>query len=306
MTRTATPGLPLPLVLRGKVREVYQLDRDRLLLVASDRISAFDVVMREPVPGKGAVLTQLSAYWFRKLADVMPSHFLSTDIDEIIREHPALEPHRAELAGRTMVVRRTEPVPFECVVRGYLAGSAWAEYQTHGTLAGETLPPGLVESDRFDPPIFSPATKAVSGHDENVTFTQLADGVGTHRAETLRDASLALYEAGRKAAARVGIIIADTKFEFGVDDGGALLLIDEVLTPDSSRFWPEDRYQPGRSQPSFDKQPVRDYLAVLREDGTWNGQAPPPTLPRQVVESTAQRYQDIYQRLTGEPCEAAS
>ncbi len=305
MTRTATPGLPLPLVRRGKVREVYQLDRDRLLLVASDRISAFDVVMRESVPGKGAVLTQLSAYWFRKLADVTPSHFLSADVDDIIREFPALEPHRADLTGRTMVVRRTQPVPFECVVRGYLAGSAWAEYSTHGTLAGETLATGLVESDRFDPPIFSPATKARSGHDENVTFTQLADGVGAHLAETLRDVSLALYEAGREAAARVGIIIADTKFEFGIDDHGTLLLIDEVLTPDSSRFWPGDRYQRGRPQPSFDKQPVRDYLAVLRADGTWNGQAPPPALPRHVVESTAQRYQDIYQRLTGEPCEAA-
>jgi phosphoribosylaminoimidazole-succinocarboxamide synthase len=303
MTRTATPGLPLPLVRRGKVREVYQVDRDRLLLVASDRISAFDVVMGESVPGKGAVLTQLSAFWFKKLAPVAPSHFLSADVDEIIGEYPALEPHRAELAGRTMVVRRTNPVPFECVVRGYLSGSAWAEYRTDGTLAGERLPADLAESDRLVSPIFSPATKAVTGHDKNVTFAQLTDGVGASLAEALRDASMSLYDAGRKAAAEVGIIMADTKFEFGIDDSGGLLLIDEVLTPDSSRFWPADRYQPGRSQPSFDKQPVRDYLAVLRADGTWNGQAPPPALPRQVVESTAGRYQDIYQRLTGEPCE---
>ena len=305
MTHTKTPGLPLPLVRRGKVREVYQLDRDRLLLVASDRISAFDVVMRESVPGKGAVLTQLSAYWFSKLADVMPSHFLTADVDEIIAHHPELEPHRHDLAGRTMAVRRTEPVAFECVVRGFIAGSAWAEYQSHGTLAGESLPPGLTESARLDPPLFSPATKAVSGHDENITYQRLVEGVGASRAEALRDASMAIYQAGREAAATVGIIIADTKFEFGVDDRGQLLLIDEILTPDSSRFWAEDRYQPGESQLSFDKQPVRDYLATLRAEGIWNGHAPPPALPRHIVESTALRYQDIYQRLTGEPCETA-
>jgi len=304
MTRTATPGLPLPLVRRGKVREVYQLDADHLLLVASDRISAFDVIMREPVPDKGIVLTQLRAWWFQQLADVAPSHFVTSNTDDIIARHRGLEPHRLDLAGRTMLVKRTEPVRFECVVRGYLAGSAWAEYRTDGTLAGEPLPEGLVESAALAEPIFSPATKAESGHDENVTFATMSQALGTELANRLRAVSLELYHAGRQLAAKAGIIVADTKFEFGIDDRGRLLLIDEILTPDSSRFWPEDEYQPGAAQPSFDKQPVRDYLAGLREEGIWNGQAPPPSLPAEVVESTAQRYRHIYQRLTGQPLEA--
>lgn len=304
MTRTATPGLPLPLVRRGKVREVYQLDADHLLLVASDRISAFDVIMREPVPDKGIVLTQLSAWWFQQLADVAPSHFVTSNTDDIIARHRGLEPHRLDLAGRTMLVKRTEPVRFECVVRGYLAGSAWAEYRTDGTLAGEPLPEGLVESGPLAEPIFSPATKAESGHDENITFATMSQALGTELANQLRAVSLELYHAGRQLAAKAGIIVADTKFEFGIDDRGRLLLIDEILTPDSSRFWPEDEYQPGTTQPSFDKQPVRDYLAGLREEGIWNGQAPPPPLPAEVVESTAQRYRFIYQRLTGQPLEA--
>lgn len=304
MTRTATPGLPLPLVRRGKVREVYQLDADLLLLVASDRISAFDVIMREPVPDKGIVLTQLSAWWFQQLADVAPSHFVTSNTDDIIARHRGLEPHRLDLAGRTMLVKRTEPVRFECVVRGYLAGSAWAEYRTDGTLAGEPLPEGLVESGPLAEPIFSPATKAESGHDENITFATMSQALGTELANRLRAVSLELYHAGRQLAAKAGIIVADTKFEFGIDDRGRLLLIDEILTPDSSRFWPEDEYQPGTTQPSFDKQPVRDYLAGLREEGIWNGQAPPPPLPAEVVESTAQRYRFIYQRLTGQPLEA--
>jgi len=304
MTRTATPGLPLPLIRRGKVREVYQLDADLLLLVASDRISAFDVIMREPVPDKGIVLTQLSAWWFQQLADVAPSHFVTSNTDDIIARHRGLEPHRLDLAGRTMLVKRTEPVRFECVVRGYLAGSAWAEYRTDGTLAGEPLPEGLVESGPLAEPIFSPATKAESGHDENVTFATMSQALGTELANRLRAVSLDLYHAGRQLAAKAGIIVADTKFEFGIDDRGRLLLIDEILTPDSSRFWPEDEYQPGAAQPSFDKQPVRDYLAGLRDEGIWNGQAPPPPLPAEVVESTAQRYRHIYQRLTGQPLEA--
>ena len=304
MTRTATPGLPLPLVRRGKVREVYQLDADLLLLVASDRISAFDVIMREPVPDKGIVLTQLSAWWFQQLADVAPSHFVTSNTDDIIARHRGLEPHRLDLAGRTMLVKRTEPVRFECVVRGYLAGSAWAEYRTDGTLAGEPLPEGLVESGPLAEPIFSPATKAESGHDENVTFATMSQALGTELANRLRAVSLELYHAGRQLAAKAGIIVADTKFEFGIDDRGRLLLIDEILTPDSSRFWPDDEYQPGAAQPSFDKQPVRDYLAGLRDEGIWNGQAPPPPLPAEVVESTAQRYRHIYQRLTGQPLEA--
>jgi len=255
--------LPLPLVRRGKVREVYEVDRDALLLVASDRVSAFDVVLREPVAHKGAVLTQLSAFWFARLGSVMPSHFISADADAIVERVPALEPFRAALTGRAMLVRRTTPVPFECIVRGYITGSAWAEYQQSGTLAGESLPAGLVESARLDPPIFSPATKAERGHDENVTFTHVVKAVGRALAEQLKQASLALYEAGRGYARPRGIIIADTKFEFGSGADGRLLVIDEILTPDSSRFWPADRYEPGGAQPSFDKQPLRDYLAGL-------------------------------------------
>jgi len=267
--------LPLPLLRRGKVREVYEVDADTLLLVASDRVSAFDVVMREPVPHKGAVLTQISAFWFRRLANVIPHHCLSADADEIVQRIRTLRGMRDVLRGRAMLVRRTTPVPFECVVRGYLAGSAWAEYQRAGTLAGEPLPPGLLESARFEPAIFSPATKAEVGHDENVTFGHVAHALGAATAERLKQASLALYEAGRAYAGPRGIIIADTKFEFGSTADGTLLVIDEILTPDSSRFWPADRYQPGRNQPSFDKQPLRDYLADLKRAGRWDGNAPP-------------------------------
>ena len=296
----AASALPLPLLRRGKVREVYTIDDHRLLMVASDRVSAFDVVMQEAVPHKGAVLTQLSAFWFSRLAPVMPHHCITADADEIVAELPALAGHRGTLDGRAMLVRRTTPVPFECVVRGYLSGSAWAEYRKSGTLAGEPLPAGLVESARLDPPIFSPATKAVTGHDENVTLDHVIAGLGRAPAERLRSASLALYEAGRRYAADRGIIIADTKFEFGATADGTLLVIDEILTPDSSRFWPADRYQPGRGQPSFDKQPLRDYLAELKAAGTWNGESPPPTLPPEVVAATSERYRDAYYRLTGQ------
>ncbi len=297
--------LPLPLVRRGKVREVYEVDAETLLLVASDRVSAFDVVLREPVPHKGAVLTQLSAFWFERLATVISSHFLSADADEIVARIPALSDHRSALTGRAMLVRRTTPVPFECVVRGYITGSAWAEYRKSGTLAGEPLAPGLVESARLDPPIFSPATKADVGHDENVTFTHVLKALGRPLAEQLKRASLGLYEAGRGYAAPRGIIIADTKFEFGTTPDGRLLVIDEMLTPDSSRFWPADRYAPGRSQPSFDKQPLRDYLAGLKQDGQWDGNAPPPPLPREVVEATSERYLEAYRRITGKVLETA-
>lgn len=291
--------LPLPLLRRGKVREVYEVDEATLLLVASDRVSAFDVVMREPVPHKGAVLTQLSAFWFRRLAPVMAHHCLTADVAEIVARVPALAAHRDELAGRAMLARRATPAPFECVVRGYLSGSAWAEYKESGTLAGEPLPAGLVESARLDAPIFSPATKAEQGHDENVTFDHVARSLGREPAERLRRASLDLYEAGRAYAAERGIIIADTKFEFGTASNGTLLVIDEILTPDSSRFWPADRYQPGRGQPSFDKQPLRDYLADLKRQGRWNGEAPPPPLPPEVVAATSERYRDAYRRITG-------
>src|SRR6266516_3238149 len=231
-------ALPLPLLRRGKVREVYEVDRETLLLVASDRVSAFDVVMREPVPHKGAVLTQLSAFWFRELAHVMPSHFLTADAGLITARIPGLVEHRDLLTGRAMLVRRTTPAPFECVVRGYLTGSAWAEYRQSGTLAGEPLAASLVESARLEPPIFSPATKAEEGHDATVTFEHMARVLGRAPAERLRRASLELYGAGRAYAAERGIIIADTKFEFGTTADGTLLVIDEILTPDSSRFWP--------------------------------------------------------------------
>jgi phosphoribosylaminoimidazole-succinocarboxamide synthase len=291
--------LPLPLLRRGKVREVYEVDDEHLLIVASDRVSAFDVVMREPVQYKGAVLTQISAFWFERLAEVFPSHYVTARTAEILDRIPELAALRSELAGRTMLVRRAPPVPFECVVRGYLSGSAWAEYRERGTLAGEPLPDGLVESQRLEPPLFSPATKAETGHDLNVTFTAMAETIGRALATRLRQASLAIYEAGRDHAARNGIIIADTKFEFGMDAQGTLRLIDELLTPDSSRFWPADRYAPGHPQPSFDKQPLRDYLASLKAASHWNGEAPPPALPPEVVEATSRRYLQAFRLITG-------
>ncbi len=280
MTVLTESKLPLPLLRKGKVREVYEADADHLIMVASDRVSAFDVVMREAIPRKGAVLTQISAFWFEKLGAVVPSHFLTARTSEILRRFPQLQAHREQVAGRTMLVRRTKPVAFECVVRGYLSGSAWKEYQESGTLAGEPLPGGLIESARLEPPIFSPATKAETGHDINVPFSAMQEALGRNAAARLRDASFAVYGAGRDHAATRGIIIADTKFEFGTDSQGTLRLIDEVLTPDSSRFWPADHYQPGRSQPSFDKQPLRDYLTALKKAGQWNGEAPPPPFRR--------------------------
>ena len=292
-------SLPLPLVRRGKVREVYDAGPEALLLVASDRVSAFDVVMNEAVPHKGAVLTQMSAFWFQHLEKAAPSHFITAGTDEIIARLPALAAHRDQLGGRAMLVRRTEPVPFECVVRGYLSGSAWQEYRSQGTLAGEPLPRGLLESARLDPALFSPATKAESGHDINVTYTAVEQALGADVARRLRSLSFAVYTAGRDYAAGRGIIIADTKFEFGHAPDGSLLLIDEVLTPDSSRFWPADRYAPGGTQPSFDKQPLRDYLATIRQAGKWNGEAPPPPLPADVIEATSARYLEAYRLLTG-------
>ncbi|MBK9547689.1 MAG: phosphoribosylaminoimidazolesuccinocarboxamide synthase [Gemmatimonadetes bacterium] len=291
--------LPLPLWRRGKVREVYEVDDARLLMVASDRVSAFDVVMAEAVPDKGRVLTQLSAFWFQRLGNLTPSHFLTADTDAILVEVPALAPHRAEIAGRAMLVRRTAPVAFECVVRGYLSGSAWQEYRKRGTLAGEPLRSGLLESSHLEPPIFSPATKAESGHDENVTFGAMRTALGPDLADALRDLSLAIYAAGRLTAADRGLIIADTKFEFGLDITGHPILIDEVLTPDSSRFWEAAAWTPGSTPPSFDKQPLRDYLASEREAGRWNGDAPPPPLPEHVIRATTTRYREAYHRLTG-------
>ena len=307
---TVTPllasNLSLPLLRRGKVREVYEVDADTLLMVASDRVSAFDVVMKEPVAYKGAVLTQLSAFWFHKLAHVVPHHLITADTAEIVQRVPALAPHRTTIAGRAMLVRRTTPVPFECVVRGYLSGSAWAEYKKSGTLAGEPLAAGLVESAKLEPAIFSPATKAETGHDENVTFKRVTDALGTDLADTLKRTSLALYESGRDFAAGRGIIIADTKFEFGTTPDGTLLVIDEVLTPDSSRFWPADRFTAGGGQPSFDKQPLRDYLSGLKDQGKWDGNEPPPPLPPVVIAATSARYREAYRLITGKGLEVGA
>jgi phosphoribosylaminoimidazole-succinocarboxamide synthase len=299
MTIAELCPLPLAHLRRGKVREVYVVDDDRLLLVATDRVSAFDVVMREPIPHKGAVLTQLTAWWLRQLTDGVRHHMISADVDEILDAVPALSEHRGALEGRAMLCRRTTVFPVECVVRGYLSGSAWKEYNATTTLAGESLPAGLRESERLDPPLFSPATKAETGHDQNITIAQVSTMVGPQIADELERLSRLIYSRGRTIAAERGIIIADTKFEFGRDRGGRITLIDEVLTPDSSRFWPAEHYQPGRGQPSFDKQPLRDYLDAERRAGRWTGDAPPPPLPAEVVAATSARYLDAFRRITG-------
>jgi phosphoribosylaminoimidazole-succinocarboxamide synthase len=299
MTAMTFSTLPLTLLARGKVRDVYEVDAERLLLVASDRISAFDVVMDEPVPFKGLVLTQLSVWWFAKLDSVTRHHLISADTDEIIAALPALAPHRAVILGRTMLCKRTKVVPFECVMRGYISGSAWKDYKATGALAGEALPTGLRESDRLNPALFSPATKAESGHDENIGVADLHARLGSDLAGQLEALSRTVYEFGRAKAEERGIIIADTKFEFGQDAEGGLWLIDEVMTPDSSRFWPADQYQPGQGQPSFDKQPLRDYLDAERAAGRWNGEAPAPALPDAVITATSERYLAVYELLTG-------
>ncbi len=291
--------LPLPRIGRGKVRDIYAVGDDRLLLVTTDRISAFDVVMAETIPMKGAVLTQISAWWFDQLEGVVPHHMISADADTIISEVPALKDHRADLAGRTMLCRRTEVFPIECVIRGYISGSAWKEYAAQGTLAGEKLPPGLVESAKLEPAIFSPATKAETGHDENITVARMREVVGDEVAYELESMARAVYTLGEKISREQGIIIADTKFEFGRDRDGRIILIDEVMTPDSSRFWAADVYKPGQPQPSFDKQPLRDYLDAERRVGRWNGDAPPPPLPASVVDATSKRYLEAYRRVTG-------
>jgi phosphoribosylaminoimidazole-succinocarboxamide synthase len=298
-------SLPLTRYRRGKVRDVYEVDAERLLLVATDRVSAFDVVMEETIPHKGAVLTQITAWWLRQLEKTVPHHMISANIAEIVRAVPALCDHEQELAGRAMLCRRSTVFPIECVVRGYISGSAWKEYRERGTLAGEPLPKGLRESDRLDPAIFSPATKAEEGHDENITIDRMRALIGASWAHQLETMSRRIYEAGRAIAAERGIIIADTKFEFGrlsgtgETTGEKVILVDEVLTPDSSRFWPADRYEPGHGQPSFDKQPLRDYLDGERRAGRWDGNYPPPRLPKEVIDATSERYLDIYRRLTG-------
>jgi phosphoribosylaminoimidazole-succinocarboxamide synthase len=293
-----TTELPFPLLVRGKVRDVYDLG-DSLLMVATDRVSAFDVVMPQPVPRKGEVLTLLSAWWFTRTAPLVPNHLLSVDPDHIAARYPALAPLRELWARRSMLVRRLTPFPVECVVRGYLSGSAWKEYRQQGTLAGEPLPGGLSESARLEPPLFSPASKAETGHDENISYARMAAAIGADAAEELRAHSLALYRRGRELAAERGIIIADTKFEFGRDEHGRVRVMDEMLTPDSSRFWPAEGYAPGGSQPSFDKQPLRDWLEQRVSAGQWDRGYPAPELPSEVVQATSLRYQDAFRRLTG-------
>ncbi|HKO04149.1 MAG TPA: phosphoribosylaminoimidazolesuccinocarboxamide synthase [Candidatus Acidoferrales bacterium] len=278
----------LKLRARGKVRDIYDLG-DRLLLVATDRLSAFDVVMATPIPDKGRVLTQLSLFWFEKLAGLVPNHVLTAT-----RFDGELAPYAEELAGRAMVVRKAEPILVECVVRGYLAGSGWKDYQKTGAVCGIALPAGLLESSKLPEPIFTPSTKAASGHDQNISFDEVKKIAGAELAGRLRDTSLEIYRRASEYAAGRGILIADTKFEFGLFDG-KLMWIDEALTPDSSRFWPADGYLPGRAQPSFDKQFVRDYL----ERSGWKKQPPGPPLPAEVVAGTQAKYREAYRRLVG-------
>ena len=296
-------ALPLTPFRKGKVRDVYVVDDERLLLLATDRVSAFDVVMSEAIPHKGAVLTQITAWWLGQLAPRVDHHMLSADSSEIVRQVPALRGHEKELEGRAMLCRRATVFPIECVVRGYLSGSAWLEYRQHGTLAGEPLPKGLRESDRLDPPLFSPASKADVGHDENITVSRMRTVVGERWASKLENLSREIYQTARAIAAEHGIIIADTKFEFGLatasDGSEKVILVDEVLTPDSSRFWAVDNHEPGQSPPGFDKQPLRDYLAGEKRAGRWDGNYPPPRLPREVIDATSARYLEIYRRLTG-------
>jgi phosphoribosylaminoimidazole-succinocarboxamide synthase len=281
----------LPLRGRGKVRDIYDLG-DTLLIVATDRISAFDVVMPNPIPDKGMVLTQISRFWFEATKDIIPNHLISTEVEDFPE---VCKPYQEILAGRTMWVRKAEPLPVECVVRGYLSGSGWGEYQTRGEVCGIRLPRGLVESSKLEEPIFTPATKAEAGaHDENISFGKVIELVGRERAERVKTFSISIYQRASEMAEKKGVIIADTKYEFGISEG-KLLLIDEVLTPDSSRLWPKDEYRPGGPQKSFDKQFLRDYLLSL----DWDKVPPAPQLPQEIIERTRQRYLEALKRLTG-------
>jgi phosphoribosylaminoimidazole-succinocarboxamide synthase len=282
----------LKLLASGKVRDVYQLDDERLLFVATDRISAFDYVLATGIPHKGRVLSQISLFWFDFLSDVVPNHVITADVDAYPQ---ALQKYADQLRGRSMIVHRAEMFPVECVVRGYISGSAWKEYQASGKVCGIALPAGLRESEAFPEPIFTPATKAVTGHDENISFARMCEILGTETSSTLRDLTLRIYKKAAAYARQRGIIIADTKFEFGRTPKG-ITLADEVLTPDSSRFWPADKYAPGRGQESFDKQYVRDYLEEIH----WNKQPPAPALPEEVARRTSEKYLDAYFQVTGQ------
>lgn len=280
-----------PLLSRGKVRDIYDVDEKTLLIVTTDRMSAFDVIMNEPIPYKGVILNQITLFWMEKFKDIIPNHLIESDVN---RFPAALAPWKDELEGRAVIVRKAKPLPVECIVRGYITGSGWKDYKATGTLCGYKLPANLRESDKLEPALFTPSTKAELGqHDENISVAQAAELLGAEAAAQVERTTLAIYEAGRTYAAGRGIIVADTKFEFGFIDG-KLHLIDEVLTPDSSRFWPADQYQPGQGQPSFDKQYLRDWL----EKQPWNKQPPPPALPEEIIKATANRYQEAYDILT--------
>ncbi len=289
MRKLELPGIGK--VKSGKVREMFEVGGDRLLMVATDRISAFDVVLPDVIPGKGKILNQISAFWFARTRSIVENHLISIDLDDF---PPTVRESGADLEGRSALVRKCRPLPVECVVRGYLAGSGWKEYQAHGSICGIRLPGGLRESEELPEPIFTPAEKSETGHDENIDFDQVVRTLGPELAERTRHLSLLLYDFARAFARSRGILICDTKFEFGLD-GDRLLLIDEALTPDSSRFWPLDQYRPGRSQPSFDKQYIRDYLETL----DWDKRPPGPSLPDAVIEATAQRYAAAFRTLTG-------
>ena len=295
-----SPQIPLPHLHSGKVRDVYDAGDDRLLMVTSDRISAFDVVMAELIADKGRVLTAMTAFWFEQFADLVDGHLISTDtadLDQILSVgQPDGAPPEvlAELAGRTMLCHRAEMLPIECIVRGYITGSAWKEYRASGTMHGTLMPDDLLEASRLSEPVFTPSTKADEGHDVNISYSESVDLVGTEMAEAAREASITCYLRGAEWAAERGLIIADTKFEFGMVDG-RLVLADEVLTPDSSRFWPAEAWKPGATPPSFDKQPVRDHLDGL----DWDKQSPPPLLPDEVISATSSRYVEAYERITG-------
>ncbi len=288
MTEESLSGLTL--FNRGKVRDIYDLG-DQLLLVASDRISAFDVILPTLIPEKGKILTALSVYWFDVMKDIVPHHLITTNVDEF---PAACQPHRAKLEGRTMLVKKSTPAPVECIVRGFISGSGWKEYQQTGAVCGIPLPRGLMEASRLDQPIFTPSTKAPVGqHDINITFDQMVKKIGKKKAEKIRDVTVAIYSRAREMAEKKGIIIADTKLEFGVE-GDDIILIDELLTPDSSRFWPVDGYRPGKTPDSYDKQYVRDYLLNL----PWDMKTPPPVLPPEVVKKTQEKYTEALKRLT--------
>ena len=286
-----TDNSAYPLLSRGKVRDIYNVDEKTLLIVTTDRMSAFDVIMNEPIPYKGVILNQITLFWMEKFKDIIPNHLLESDVNRFPAE---LAPWKDELEGRSVLVRKASPLPVECIVRGYITGSGWKDYQATGSLCGYALPANLRESDKLDPAIFTPSTKAELGqHDENISVAQAAQLLGEDLARQVEETSLAIYEAGRAYAAGRGIIVADTKFEFGMIDG-KLHLIDEVLTPDSSRFWPADQYKPGQGQPSFDKQYLRDWL----KKQPWNMQPPPPPLPEEVITATANKYKEAYEILT--------